>query len=200
MLFDPPIVEKKRKIADDGPSIGAASSNKSAPTRPKNNTARSVAKPRGQPNEPAPSTVIERLASFSQPVANPTDPQATRDYGHKRDERLALVENLTPGPYQHKNIPDDPNFDKFEPHSSIRLSYVPPASRNFRRTLTSGASPPQIAEHSARPICRLPTGKVLRFPFAALLCNTHTTGQTRIRGSSGWRMGYYSCGSRAGPN
>jgi minichromosome maintenance protein 10 len=120
--FDALIVEKKRRTTGEGPSLGAASSSKSASTRPKNNTVRSVAKPRGQPDEPARSTVIERLASFNQPVAKPTEPQVTHDYGHKRDERLVLVENLSPGPYQHKNIPGDPNFDKFEPHSSIRLS------------------------------------------------------------------------------
>lgn len=130
MSFYAFIVEKKRKTTDDGPSLVASSSSKSAPTRPNNATTRSIAKPRGQPNEPARSTVIERLASFNHPIAKPTDPQLTHDYGHRRDERLVLVENLTPGPYQHRNLPDDPNFDKFEPHSSIRLSYVPHASRN----------------------------------------------------------------------
>ena len=108
----------------------ASSSSRPAPKKPKNNTAKSVAKPRGRSNEPAPSTVIERLTSFNEPVAKPAEPQVTGNYGHRRDERLVLVENLRPGPYQHKNPPDDPNFDKFEPHSSIRLSYAPPVPRN----------------------------------------------------------------------
>ena len=135
------VAEKKRKTTGDGPILVAASSSKSAPTKPKNNTTKSVSKPIGRPNEPARSTVIERLASFNEPVAEPTGPQVTGDYGHKRDERLALVENLAPGPYQHKNLPDDPNFDKFEPHSSIQLSYVPPISRNRLRPNIGNASP-----------------------------------------------------------
>ena len=126
MSFHAFVVEKKRKITEDGPSLVAASSRKPAPTKPKNNTARSAAKPRGQSDEPARSTVIERLASFSGSGAKPTESQVTGDYGHKRDERLVLVENLRPGPYQHQDLPNDPNFDKFEPHSSIRLSYAPP--------------------------------------------------------------------------
>ncbi|KAF9649564.1 hypothetical protein BDM02DRAFT_3268637 [Thelephora ganbajun] len=117
-----PSPKKKRKTMGDRPSLVVASSSKSAPTKPKKNTAKSVAKPRGQSDEPARSTVIERLASFNKLITNPTEPQATGDYGHKRDERLALVENLRPGPYQHENLPHDPDFDKFEPHSSIRLS------------------------------------------------------------------------------
>lgn len=136
MLFTAFIVEKKRKTTGDGSSLVAASSSKSAPARPMNNTARSVPKPIGL----ARSTVVERLASISHPAAKLTETQAIRDYGHKRDERLVLVENLTPGPYQHKNIPDDPNFDKFEPHSSIRLSYVPPKPHVIACTLISGGA------------------------------------------------------------
>jgi minichromosome maintenance protein 10 len=110
----------------DGPNPVTIPSSKPATNRPNYNNARSSARPREQSIEPARSMVVEKLASLSQPVVNATKPQFTRDYGHHRDERLALVENLTPGPYQHQNIPEDPNFDKFEPHSSIRLSYVPP--------------------------------------------------------------------------
>jgi len=123
------VVEKKRKTTGDGPTLVAVSSSKSAPTKPKNHTAKPVAKPIGRSNGPARSTVIERLG-FNEPVAGSTEPQVAGDYGHRRDERLVLVENLRPGPYQYKSLPDDPNFDKFEPHSSIRLSYVSPVSRN----------------------------------------------------------------------
>lgn len=115
----------------DAPNLVAVSSSKSAPTKPRDNAAKSVARPLGPSNEPRRSTVIERLGSLNQPVAKPTESQVAGDYGHERDERLVLVENLTPGPYQHKNIPDDPNFDKFEPHSSIRLSYASSVSRNL---------------------------------------------------------------------
>ena len=140
MLFDALVIEKKRKTVGDGLNFVASSSSTSAPTKPKNNTAKSVAKPIRRSDEPARSTVIERLASFNGPVAKPAESQVTGSYGHKRDERLVLVENLIPGPYQHKGFPDDPNFDKFEPHSSIRLSYVSPVSRNRLHPDTRSAS------------------------------------------------------------
>lgn len=41
-----------------------------------------------------------------------------------RDDRLAIVEKLELGPAEHKSIPDDPNFNKIEPNSGIRLKYA----------------------------------------------------------------------------
>lgn len=41
-----------------------------------------------------------------------------------RDDRLMLMEELEPGPYEHKPPLDDPNFGRLEPHSGIRLAYV----------------------------------------------------------------------------
>jgi minichromosome maintenance protein 10 len=38
-----------------------------------------------------------------------------------RDDRLMLMEELEPGPYEHKPPFDDPLFGRFEPHSGIRL-------------------------------------------------------------------------------
>ena len=114
----------------EGPNLVPASSSKLAPLKLKGNAAKPVAKPIGHFNEPARSTVIEKLGSFNETVAKPAESRVTGDYGHKRDERLALVETLSPGPYQHQKLQDDPNFDKFEPHSSIRLSYVPLVSPN----------------------------------------------------------------------
>ncbi|KAF8970690.1 hypothetical protein BDZ97DRAFT_1790519 [Flammula alnicola] len=50
-------------------------------------------------------------------------PEAEEEYlAHKRNERLALVENLEPGPYEHTPPHDDPNFERLEPHSGINLS------------------------------------------------------------------------------
>ena len=45
-----------------------------------------------------------------------------------RDDRLAIVEDLVPGPADHKPPFDDPRFEKLEPNSGIRLSYVTEAS------------------------------------------------------------------------
>ncbi|RDB23749.1 DNA replication licensing factor mcm10 [Hypsizygus marmoreus] len=39
----------------------------------------------------------------------------------KRDERLALIEDLEPGPVDHTPPSDDPNFERLEPNSGIRL-------------------------------------------------------------------------------
>ncbi|KDQ55942.1 hypothetical protein JAAARDRAFT_36719 [Jaapia argillacea MUCL 33604] len=39
-----------------------------------------------------------------------------------RDDRLALIEDLEPGPYEHKAPFDDPHFESLEPNSTIRLS------------------------------------------------------------------------------
>lgn len=41
----------------------------------------------------------------------------------KRDDRLALIEDLEPGPIDHIPPADDPDFEKLEPNSGIRLSY-----------------------------------------------------------------------------
>lgn len=42
----------------------------------------------------------------------------------KRDSRLALVEELEMGPYEFTPMGDDPEFEKLEPHSGIRLVCV----------------------------------------------------------------------------
>ena len=41
-----------------------------------------------------------------------------------RDDRLMLMEELEPGPYEHNPPIDDPLFGRLEPHSGIRLAYV----------------------------------------------------------------------------
>lgn len=43
---------------------------------------------------------------------------------HKRDEDLTIIEDMEPGPYEHKPPLDDANFERLEPHSGIRLLYV----------------------------------------------------------------------------
>lgn len=44
----------------------------------------------------------------------------------KRDDQLALIEDLEVGPVDHIPPIDDPNFEKLEPNSGIRLSCVTP--------------------------------------------------------------------------
>jgi minichromosome maintenance protein 10 len=38
-----------------------------------------------------------------------------------RDERLAIIEDLEPGPVEHTPPSDDPEFQQLEPNSGIRL-------------------------------------------------------------------------------
>ena len=42
----------------------------------------------------------------------------------KRDDRLALIIDLEPGPYEHNPPFDDPKFDRLEPNSGIYLTSV----------------------------------------------------------------------------
>ena len=46
----------------------------------------------------------------------------------KRYGKLTIVEDLVLGPVDHKPPFDDPRFEKLEPNSGIRLSYVTKAS------------------------------------------------------------------------
>ncbi|KAI0248406.1 hypothetical protein BJV78DRAFT_1236417 [Lactifluus subvellereus] len=80
---------------------------------------------------PGPSNVLSKLSVLSKRVPEPAEPVAsvrTSSFADKasgvatRDDRLALMEELEPGPYEHKPLFDDPLFERFEPHSGIRLA------------------------------------------------------------------------------
>ncbi|KAL5478807.1 hypothetical protein ACEPAI_2084 [Sanghuangporus weigelae] len=91
---------------------------------------------------PAPSTVSDKSLFISQLKSlnarenavrealtrtegfeeRPAAPTASEDANvPARDDRLAIIEDLVPGPAEHKSIPDDPDFSKIEPNSGIRL-------------------------------------------------------------------------------
>lgn len=91
----------------------------------------------------APSTMLTKLSSINrtarldgdatEPPARSTGfterpqeirPPAEEKLVQKRDERLALIESLEPGPYEHTPPYDDPEFARSEPHSGINLTYV----------------------------------------------------------------------------
>lgn len=83
------------------------------------------------PPQPGPSNVLSKLSSLSKRVPSPAEPDApirTSSFADKasgapaRDDRLVLIEDLEPGPYEHKPPLDDPFFGRFEPHSCIRLA------------------------------------------------------------------------------
>ncbi|KAH9984300.1 hypothetical protein BJV77DRAFT_1072230 [Russula vinacea] len=79
-----------------------------------------------------PSNVLSKLSALSKRAPSPIEPDApvrTSSFADKasgvpvpaRDDRLMLMEELEPGPYEHKPPFDDPLFGRFEPHSGIRL-------------------------------------------------------------------------------
>jgi minichromosome maintenance protein 10 len=71
---------------------------------------------------------ISRTSAFSdrtRPEGPAEDSMQPDSFGVKRDDRLALVEDLERGPYDFTPLTDDPDFQLLEPHSGIRLSLVP---------------------------------------------------------------------------
>ena len=75
------------------------------------------------PEELARSTGFSQKASIRRPVPI-TDEDSIAARTPARDDRLAIVEALEPGPYDHKPPFDDPHFQRLEPHSGITLRFV----------------------------------------------------------------------------
>jgi minichromosome maintenance protein 10 len=55
-------------------------------------------------------------------VETDTQGDETSYVAARRDDRLALIEDLEPGPYEHKAPFDDPHFQQLEPNSGIRMT------------------------------------------------------------------------------
>ena len=70
-----------------------------------------------------PVETVRRTTGFSDQPQEIQPPEPEED-APKRDDRLALVETLEPGPYKHNAPLEDPDFEKLEPHSGINLMYV----------------------------------------------------------------------------
>ncbi|KAG6844234.1 hypothetical protein H0H87_008647 [Tephrocybe sp. NHM501043] len=145
-LVPPTPSPKKRKLNHRPPHItkyGGSSAPPSECFRASTASSRSTAQPdfakpatsnllknlasatRGEDNT-GPDLLITRSSGFTERPATPV----TRDNrdpfcdssGLKRDERLGLIEELEPGPFDHTPPAGDPNFDTLEPNSGIRLS------------------------------------------------------------------------------
>ncbi|KIM41854.1 hypothetical protein M413DRAFT_71601 [Hebeloma cylindrosporum] len=132
-----PSPKKKRKL--DHQPLAKPLSRPVFQTVAKNSSCNNTDKPKDFV-KPAPSNFIKRLASLKQ-TSDPADSveptarsvgftevpmeigQSVRDehLAHKRDERLALIEDLEPGPYEHNAPANDPLFETVEPHSNINL-------------------------------------------------------------------------------
>ncbi|KAK7056189.1 hypothetical protein VNI00_002741 [Paramarasmius palmivorus] len=93
------------------------------------------------PVKPVASNLLEKLAGLRDKSQEERPPRHNRTNGFterppeqdmpipdnpctgtKRDDRLAIIEDLQPGPVEHTPSFDDPNFDALEPNSGIRLS------------------------------------------------------------------------------
>lgn len=82
-----------------------------------------LAKAHSQKDSQPANITIARSTAFTQPAVVDSTHDDVGDVP-VRDDRLAIVEDLTPGPVDHKPPFDDPRFEKLEPNSGIRLSYV----------------------------------------------------------------------------
>ena len=74
---------------------------------------------------------LPRSTGFTEKPKDIEPAQEERSIDSKRDDRLALINNLEPGPYEHNPPSDDPNFDKLEPHSGINLTSRSIPHENF---------------------------------------------------------------------
>lgn len=138
MLAPPtPSPKKKRRISEAGTDSVPPHQPRPAVKTPIPSSSKA---PTPLPQKPAPSAVLAKLAK-SKPLSldddddddgedEPSRSAAFTDKpaevkpaaGTHRDERLALIEDFEPGPYDHKPPFDDPNFEQLEPNSGIRLS------------------------------------------------------------------------------
>lgn len=78
---------------------------------------------KSRPSQDPVSDAVPRTSAFS----DRTRPdqllsESSESFGLKRDDRLVLVEDLERGPYDFTPPSDDPDFQRLEPHSGIRLS------------------------------------------------------------------------------
>ncbi|KAF8583408.1 hypothetical protein K439DRAFT_1412151 [Ramaria rubella] len=130
---------KKRKLESNHPSKNPNQQGRNNPLQlSKSNLKQQQAKPLGPPELPPlqPSKLLSNLASihshskvateaiersigFSEAPARQVQ---TQPLVPERDDRLALVEKLTPGPLDHPPPVDDPHFERLEPNSGIHLS------------------------------------------------------------------------------
>ncbi|KAG5651312.1 hypothetical protein H0H81_009113 [Sphagnurus paluster] len=90
------------------------------------NLLNSLAKLKDKSSGPEQSATVARSSGFADKPPPPAAPDEHDIFGGslapKRDDRLALVEELEPGPVDHIPPLDDPNFERLEPNSGIRLS------------------------------------------------------------------------------
>ena len=95
-------------------SSASASTFKSAPKSSFISQLRSLNPSKTEDVEPN----YQRAEGFSE------KPVTSQARGPVRDDTLTVVEDLEPGPSDHKPPADDPSFEKLEPNSGIRLKLI----------------------------------------------------------------------------
>lgn len=111
-----PLFTTVSKKASDRPQT-EAHIKKVAPSKLLSNLA--SVKTKGDASE-APESVPRSSGFKETPRIIREEPE--QEFEHrKRDERLALVEDLEPGPYEFTSPHDDPDFERLEPHSGINM-------------------------------------------------------------------------------
>ncbi|KZT22982.1 hypothetical protein NEOLEDRAFT_1170979 [Neolentinus lepideus HHB14362 ss-1] len=109
------------------PVIGAATSNKvsghaTVPTSAPSTVLQKLSSLSKKSEELRPDEAVGRSSGFKEVPAPRPSHEDDSVKAPRRDDRLALVEELELGPAEHKPPFDDPHFEKLEPNSGIRLS------------------------------------------------------------------------------
>ncbi|KAG6866330.1 hypothetical protein C0991_005797 [Blastosporella zonata] len=142
-LVPPTPSPKKRKLSHRPPITRPGRSGVRPSDISKASTASSKQEVQPQFTKPAASNLLKNLANASRgqqnsgrnlpiarssgfterpPIPVTQDHEDPLNSASKRDDRLALIEELEPGPVNHIPPADDPDFEKVEPNSGIRLS------------------------------------------------------------------------------
>jgi minichromosome maintenance protein 10 len=74
--------------------------------------------------DPTAKESLPRSTGFTEKPKEIEPAQEERFIASKRDDCLALINDLEPGPYEHNPPSDDPKFEKLEPNSGINLTSV----------------------------------------------------------------------------
>ncbi|KAF7759679.1 hypothetical protein Agabi119p4_11374 [Agaricus bisporus var. burnettii] len=115
---------QKRPTAP-APGAGSASAQAAKPDVGRSQFLEKLSKVKDRTTDSPIPDAITRTSAFSdrtRPEGSAEPSMELDGFGVKRDDRLALVEDIERGPYEFTPPTDDPDFQQLEPHSGIRLS------------------------------------------------------------------------------
>lgn len=119
-----PVFQKQRTAP--APAAGSASAQAAAkPDVGRSQFLEKLSKVKDRTTDSPIPDAITRTSAFSdrtRPEGSAEPSMELDGFGLKRDDRLALVEDIERGPYEFTPPTDDPDFQQLEPHSGIRLS------------------------------------------------------------------------------